>query len=156
VARNRLALVGPADSPLQVALLKKFPTAALINQMGGEQAFVVGNPETLMAGIYGKEALRKLNVADDLEPYTLYIRQMDEMFDMVLRQHAYGIFLYSSTINQAGLRVLDVLPENSHRPIAYYAVVIAGDNMNEARKFLEYLKTADAKKIFRENGFSVD
>lgn len=157
VAKNQLALVGPADSPMRVNLSERFPVMALLNTMGSEQAFfVVGNPETQMAGSYGKEALRSMGVADDLEPYTLYIRRLDQMVDMVINQRAYGIFLYSSTISREGLRVLDLFPAESHRPIDYYAVVIAGDNMDEARKFLEYLKRGAARRVLRDNGFIVD
>ena len=156
VARNRLALVGPVDSDLKVHVVKDFQTAGLINAMGGEQAFVIGNPQNLMEGIFGKEALRNLGVADDLEPYTLYIKQFDQMFDMVAKQHAYGVFLNSSIISKDGVRVIDMLPEDSHHPMDYYAVVIAGDNMAEARKFMEYLKSPDIKRLLRENGFTVD
>lgn len=156
VARNRLALVGPASSTMQADLSKPFPVADLINHMGGEPDFVVASPETLIEGTYSKEALRKLGAAADLEPYTLYVKSLDDMFDMVTRNQAYGIFLYSTTLAHSGLRVLDLLPESSHQPIHYFAVVIAGDNMDEARKFIEYLKTPDARRIFRENGFNTD
>lgn len=156
VARNQLVLVGPADNTFSVDWEKPFPVAALINAMGGEQAFVVGNPETQMSGVYGKEALRYLGVSGDLEPYTLYIKETDQMRDMITESHAYGIFLYSATIGRDGMRVIDIFPQASHHPINYFAVVVAGENMDEARKFLEYLKTPDAKKIFRENGFLTD
>jgi len=154
VAANQLALVGPADSPLHIKLSKGFPAAAIIRQMDGEQAFIVGNPETQMAGVYGKEALRNMGVAGDLEPYTLYIKPMDQMLDMIVKQRGYGIFLTSSVAANDEVLVLDTFPKNTYHPIIYYAVVIAGDNMNEARKFLEYLKSNDAKKIFRKNGFA--
>ena len=156
VARNRLALIGPVDSTLTMHLAQGFKTAPLINAMDGEQAFVVGNPETLMVGTYGKEALRNLDAADDLEPYTLYIKEPGQMLDMVRKQHAYGIFLNSAITNQDGVRVIELLPEKSHHPISYYAVAIAGENMNEARRFLEYLKSAGTKKLLRDNGFAVD
>jgi len=156
LAKNQLALVGPVDSPLNINLALRFPVTEIIHEMAGEQAFVVGHPETQLAGAYGKEVLRSLNVADELEPYTLYIKQTDQMIDMVTKQRAYGIFLYSSTISREGLRVLDLFPDNLYRPIDYYAVVIAGDNMDEARKFLDYLKTRGAKRVLRENGFITD
>jgi molybdate transport system substrate-binding protein len=155
IARNKMALVGPIDSSLKADLKQKFPVAELINHMDGEQGFVLGNPETLMEGVYGKEALRALGAAEYLEPYTLYIKQLDQMFDMVRKHHSYGLFLYSSTVSRSGIRVLDVLPEYSHTPIDYYGVVIAGENMDEARKFLEYLKGPSARKVLRENGFSI-
>ncbi len=156
VAKNRMALVGPVDSPITARIQNGFPTVPLIQQMEGEQLFVMGNPETLMEGVYGKEALRSLDVAGDLEEHTLYIKNLDQMFDMVRKQHAYGIFFYSSTISRDGVRVIDLLPENSHHPIEYYAVAIAGENMSEARKFIEYLKGSTARKILRDNGFAAD
>ncbi len=153
IARGRLALAGPGDSPLTVNLKERFPRAALINQMEGEQRFVVGHPETLMEGVYGREALRNLRVSGDLEAYTLYIKRLDEMIEMVAQHHAYGVFFHSTVIGRSDVRVLDLLPEKSHKPIEYHAVVIAGENMDEARKFLEYLKSYEAKSILQRNGF---
>jgi len=156
IARNRLILAGPADSTLTMRLSPGFKTAPLINAMEGEQAFVVGSPETLMVGTSGKEALRNLDVADDLEPYTLYIKESGQMLDMVTKEHAYGIFFNSSIAGLDGVRAIGLLPEKSYHSISYYAVVIAGENMNQARKFLDYLKSPDTKKLLRENGFVVD
>jgi molybdate transport system substrate-binding protein len=128
----------------------------IISQMAGEQLFVVGHPETLMEGVYGKEALRSLGVSEDLEEYTLYIKQLEQMLDMVRRQHAYGIFFYSTVVGMDDVRVLDLLPETSHHPVEYYAVAIAGENMAEARKFLDYLKSAPSRKVLRSKGFKTD
>lgn len=156
VAKNKLVLVGPIDSPLRLSDGGAFPVPELINQMGGEPGFVVGHPETLMEGVFGKEALRSLGAAEYLEPYTLYIKQLDQMFDMVRKHHAYGLFFYSSTISRDGIRVLEVLPDSAYHPIDYYGVVVAGENMDQARKFLEYLKSPASRKVFRENGFATN
>ena len=128
----------------------------LLREMGDEQLFVVGNPETLLEGAYAKEALRSLDANSDMEEHTLYIKHLDQMFDMVRHQHAYGIFFYSSTISETGIRVIDLFPESAHHFIDYHAVAIAGDNMGEARKFIDYLKTPAARKVLRENGFGVE
>jgi molybdate transport system substrate-binding protein len=156
LARNRLALIGPLDSPIHVRSGEVFPTTPLVREMGGEPLFMVGNPETLIEGIYGKEALRTLGVTEDLGEYTLYVKNLNDMFRMVRETKAYGVVFYSSTISQSGLRVIDLLPETSHKPVEYYAQVIAGENMDEARKFMDYLKSATAKRILRENGFFTD
>lgn len=156
IARDRLALVGPLESPIQARLAQAFPTAQIILQLGFEPGFVVGHPETLQEGIYGKEAMRNLGAAADLEPYTLYIKDLRQMLDMVARQNAYGVFFYSSVLAVPGLRVIDLFPESSHTPIQYYAVVIASDNMNQARNFMAYLKTPAVRSIFRDNGFIAD
>ncbi len=152
VAKNRLALVGPVDSPLEIDWNGKFPTARIINLIGGEPGFVVGNPDTLPEGVYARETLRTLGAAEYLEPYTLYPKQLSEMFGMVINQKAYGLFFASSISERDDMRVISVVPENLHKPIQYYAVVIAGENMTPARTFLEYLKTEAAQSIFREDG----
>lgn len=156
VAKNRMALIGPIDSTLNLKIRNSFPSTELIHAMEGEQLFVVGHPETLLEGIYGREALRNLDPNHDMEEYTLYIKNLDQMFEMVRKSHAYGLFFYSSAISRTGIRVIDLLPEDSHHPIDYHAVAIAGDNMGEARKFLDYLKSASARKTLRENGFGVE
>lgn len=156
VARNQLALVGPVGSPLKIDWKTIFPVADFIQAMGGEPNLLVGNPETLAEGIYGKDALRSLGIADDLEPYTLYIKRRSDMFDMVRQHGSYGLFFYSSALGQPGTQVIGVLPEATHKPIQYYAVVIAGENMDEARKFMSYLKSPAARKILRDSGFEVD
>jgi len=153
IARNRIALVAPTNSPLQIKLANGFPVSLLIQQFGWEPNFVVASPDILEEGAFSKEALRNLGVANDLEEYTLYIKRLDQMFDMVANHGMYGLFFYSSTIGKTGVRVLDLLPEDSHRPIEYNAVVLAGDNMDEARKFITYLKSDNAKEILRDYGF---
>ena len=153
VADNQLVLVGPQDSTFRASISKTFPTAAVISQIEGEQAFVIGNPATQSSGAYAKEALRKLGAADDLEPYTLYVKNFDQMLDMVRQSHAFGVFFSSMVQGVDGVQVMDVFPKSSHRPITYYGVAIAGDNMDEARQFLAYLKSPSAKKILTKNGF---
>ncbi|MDX1974986.1 MAG: molybdate ABC transporter substrate-binding protein [Rickettsiales bacterium] len=156
LAKNRLALVGPLDSPIHVDLAQQFPVAQIIEQIEYEPGFLVANPETLQEGAFAMQALKNMQVFDYLEPYTLYPKQMDEMYQMVTANRAYGIFYYSSTVARPGIKVLDVFPENTHSPIAYYGVVIAGDNMDEARRFLTYLHSKAAQATFKKNGFFVD
>jgi len=155
VAKNRLALVAPVTSPLSNFDGDNFPTTQLIMQFSWEPSFVVANPETLIEGGYTREALRNLGASNDLEEYTLYIKQLAQMYSMVKNQGMYGIFFYSSTIGRSGIRVLGLLPENSHKPIEYSAAAIAGDNMDEARKFLKYVQSKEAKRILENNGFTV-
>ena len=156
IAKNRLALVGPANTDIYANLADAFPIVPIIQAGGGEPSFVVGNPEFLTEGIYTKEALRNLNVADDLGEYTLYVKRLDQMFSMIANNHDYGVFYYSDAKARPDIKIIDTLPESSHKPIEYYAVVVAGDNMNEARKFLSYLQSPEAKKLLKNGGFSVD
>jgi len=154
VARGRMALVGPAGSTLQYPPGTPFPSTAIIGEIGGEPGFVVGYPQTRPEGVFGKQVMRNADPYGEMEPYTLYVKQRDQMFELVSTHGAYGLFFYSGVMARQDIRVVSVLPESLHNPIGYYAVVIAGDNMNAARKFLEYLKTPDAKRVLVQKGFS--
>lgn len=155
-AKDRLVLIGNNETSVMSAGVGRFPTFDIIKAGNGEPVFILGNPEFLMEGAYGKDAMRSFGANDDLEPYTLYVKRLDEMFDMVINQQAFGICLYSSVMDRDDMKIIDILPESAHKPIVYNAVVIASDNMNEARKFLEYLKSTEVHKILTKYGFVVD
>ena len=66
---------------------------------------------------------------------------------------SYSILLSSQLVGHSEFKVLSSL-KNQH--IFYQALVIAGDNMEVARKFLRFLRSKEAKKIFKESGFIVE
>ncbi len=156
LAGDRLVLIGPLDSEVVSQGAGRFPFVDIIKAGGGEPNFLIGNPETLMEGYYSREAMRNLGVADDLEEYTLYLKRLDQMLDMVVSNKAFAVCFYSSVSERKDMKVIDTIPEAAHKPIVYYAVVIAGDNMNQARNFLDYLKSSEVNKLFRQYGFVTD
>ncbi len=151
-ARGKLALVGGEDSKLSMKLSDNFMAAPLVHAMHDEPALLIGNPEYIPEGKYEKEALRNLGALDVLEPYTLYPKSLDEMVDQVTQHGAFGVFIYGQALLMERARIIDVFPASSHSPIMYYAVVIAGDNMVEARKFIKYLGSDAARNIIRSSG----
>jgi molybdate transport system substrate-binding protein len=159
IARNRLVLVGPQDSELAVSLAQHFPSVALIQDMqqrGTNQALAIGNPETLNEGSYAKDALRSMSALDDLGEYIVFVKRLDQLFSLIANHQAYGVLYASTVLGRSDTKVLGLLPEATHRPISYQAVVIAGDNMNEARKFLDYLQSKPAKAILKLHGFETN
>jgi molybdate transport system substrate-binding protein len=156
IARDMLVLAGPQDSPLNVDLEKEFPIAAILKQIAEEPLFIVASPEFLPEGGFSKEALRAVHAAGFMEPYTLYLKDRNQMFEMIADKGAYGVVLSSSALRRKNIRVLGTFHAHTHQPIQYYAVVIAGENMDAARGFLAYLQSPAAKIIFRKNGFQTD
>ncbi|MEZ5690709.1 MAG: molybdate ABC transporter substrate-binding protein [Rickettsiales bacterium] len=153
IASDKLVLIGPSSSKVVSMGAGRLPTNAMIEESSGNPMFLLGNPENLLEGVYGKESMRSLGIASDFERYTLYIKDLEQIFDMVANQNAFAICFHSSTIGRKGIRIIDYIPEVAHKSIDYYAVVIAGDNMDQARNFLNYLKSDKVKKIFRKYGF---
>mgnify|MGYP001317805100 CR=1 FL=1 len=155
-AKDRLVLIASVESNIVSQGAGRFPTVEIIKSASGTPIFMLGNPESLMEGVYAKEAMRSLGASDDLEPYTLYVKRLDEMLDMVVKQQAFGVCFYSSVFNRSDLKIIDMIPESAHKPIVYYAAVVASDNMDEARNFLAYLKSTEVRKLLSKYGFVID
>lgn len=150
-AADRLALVAPAGSMLGAEINNRFPVAEIIRAIDYEPLFVMPHPETLPEGAAAKESMRGVDAADYMEPYTVYLKTLPEMLEMVSLRQGYGVFLYSSVRYRDEVKVLDLFPESSHRAFMYHAVAIAGDNMDAARKFIDYLDSPRAQAILEEH-----
>lgn len=73
------------------------------------------------------------------------------IIDLIDEHNEYcGIVMKSEITNNSQMVVLASVPQVE---IDYHALVIAGDNMENARKFVEYLKSDEAKAILLGDGF---
>ncbi len=64
----------------------------------------------------------------------------DELIREVNEYRSYGVISESSALKSHNLKLVARFPEESQSKITYQGAVVAGDNMDVARKFLEYLK----------------
>ena len=70
-----------------------------------------------------------------------------------MNKEAYGILFQSNLTKNTNLRKLSI---QNDKNIFYQAFVIAGENMDIAREFLNYLKSKDVKNILSDNGYIID
>ena len=71
------------------------------------------------------------------------------VLEVILKNNRiYGIVLGSQISDR-----LKVISRLENRKIFYQALVVAGDNMDNAREFSNFLKSKQSQKIFRKNGF---
>ncbi len=146
--RNSLVCVVPAASTLHLAtaddLLRK-----------EVQHIAIGDPDHAPAGIYGKQALLQLNLWDQLG------RKLVPCADVraVLAQAELGTveaaIVYSSDADVSDrVKVAFAFPDTSHMPIVYSAGVLKhAPHPEAARKFLDFLTSSSAAKVFTEYGF---
>jgi len=104
-------------------------------------------------GKYSNDMINNLQL-HDLKLFTKLNEDKSSITNLLQNNaDSYAILLASQVNNRSELRVLS---RKKSEHIFYQALVIAGDNMDIAREFLKFLKTAQAKAIFKENGFIVD
>ena len=149
---NALVLVAPLDSPLRLAIAPGFPLAAAL----GTGRLAMGDPDHVPAGIYGREALRKLGVWNDVAGRVAAASDVRGALALVGRGEAAAGIVYASDARAApGVRVLGRFPAASHPAIVYPVAAVGARTGPLAEAFLDFLRSGEAAEAFRRHGFIV-
>lgn len=153
LADDSLVLIGPPNFAEKFDVSKSFPTGRVLLSAGADPLFVMAYPQVLPEGTPSRALLRKLDALADMEPYTVYLKEREQMRNAITRDAAFGILLASDASNHS-MNALGVFPNNLHPPVRYRAVVLAGENMDQARKFVEFMKSSPTRALFATYGFT--
>ena len=149
---NKIVLIAPRDSKTTLDVKKGFDLAKALN--GGRLA--MGNVDSVPAGKYGKEALEKLGAWDGVKDKTAQADNVRAALLLVSRGEApLGIVYSTDAAAETNVKTVGTFPEDSHAPIIYPATVIKESKANDARPFLDYLKSIKARPSFEKQGFTV-
>lgn len=144
---NRLVLITPKN--------RQTVTAVKDLSRMDVKAVAVGQPETVPAGAYAKEALRHEKLWDMIEPKAVYGKDVSQVLSYVLSGNADAGFVYASDASKSkDVRIAEEIPPSFHMPIHYPAAVIkTAKHPEEAGRFLEFLRSKEAGAIFKRHGF---
>lgn len=150
---NRIVLIAPADSPIAaVDIVPHFGLKALL----GDGYLAMGDPDHVPAGIYGKQALESLGVWGAVSDRVARQKDVRSALALVEREEApLGIVYATDAAITGRVKVVGVFPESSHPPIVYPVALVKGEETPEAEKFLDFLKTGDARAVFEKFGFTI-
>ena len=144
---NRLVLIVPLDSKLTVSGLKGL-TAPQV------QRVAVGNPATVPAGRYAKEALEKAGLWGKLAPKFVLAESVRQVLDYVRRGEVDAGLVYSTDAAIAKGKVKVIQAVTEHAPILYPIAVSASTGKKaEAHSFVDFVVSPAAQKIFSKFGF---
>jgi molybdate transport system substrate-binding protein len=149
---NRLMLIAPSDSRATIEIRPNFDLAGLL----GDGYLAMGDPSHVPAGIYGKEALVKLGVWDQVKDEVARAKDVRAALALVERGEAVlGVVYATDAAITKKVRVVAEFPRGSHPPIVYPAAIVAGNETPVAKRFLDFLKTPPARTVFEKYGFEV-
>jgi molybdate transport system substrate-binding protein len=149
---NRMVLVAPADSSLEVDIKPGFPLAKLL----GAGRLATGDPDHVPVGKYAKAALEKLGAWKAVESKLARANDVRGALALVERGECpLGVVYSTDAAVSKKVKVVGMFPEDSHPPITYPAALISGKGTPAARSFLDFLKTPEAKAVFEKYGFTV-
>jgi molybdate transport system substrate-binding protein len=118
----------------------------------------VGEPKTVPAGRYAMQALKALDLDHAVSSRLLYGESVRAVLSYVEQDDVVAGIVYGTDAKQAGdaVKVIATAEASSHDPIEYPAAVITGAaHADAAKRFLAYLSSEPAKKMFLARGFVV-
>jgi molybdate transport system substrate-binding protein len=148
---NRLVLIAPADSNVQLKIAPNFPLLAAL----GKGRLSTGDPDSVPVGKYAKSALTNLGVWDAVQNRVISADNVRTAMQFVARGEApLGVVYETDALVDKKVKVVDVFPANSHLPIVY-PVAATTTAKSSAGEFLTYLRSAAASEKFQKYKFTV-
>jgi len=147
---NRLALVAPADSKLELKIAPGFALAAALGRNG---RLATGDPESVPVGKYAHSALTSMGVWNDVADRLVRADNVRSALAFIARgETPLGIVYETDAKVEKRVRIVDFFPADSHPPIVY-PVAVTAHARPAARQFVDFLQTAPAQDIFKKYGF---
>lgn len=145
---NKIVLIVPAGSDSKIDSFEKIGDAASI---------ALGDPESVPAGQYAKEALTNLNVWDSIQDKVSFGTNVTEVLNQVAAASADAGIVYATDAASKADQVTVVAeaPEGSLEKKVIYpvAVVKATAHEDAAKAFVDFLQTPEAIQVFKSYGF---
>ena len=123
------------------------------------ETIAVGDPESVPAGQYAKEALESLGIYEDVIKKASLGSNVTEVLSWVENNSAEVGLVYSTdAASTENVEVISAVPsELLNSPVIYpVGVLKESKNKKEAELFLDFIQRDDVLKIFEQYGFSIN
>ncbi|MGI8527393.1 MAG: molybdate ABC transporter substrate-binding protein [Pseudolabrys sp.] len=148
---NKLVLIAGKDSKTDnVKIANGFNPAKL----AGDGRIAVADVKAVPAGRYAKAALESLGSWQAAEPKLAQAENVRATLAFVARGEApVGIVYETDAKIEPNVKIVGVFPDGSHPPVTY-PVAATANAKPDAMRYLQFLRSAEAKTIFEKYGFS--
>jgi molybdate transport system substrate-binding protein len=150
---NGLVLVAPAGQGKNVTIAPGLDLASVLGPAG---RLAVGDPDTVPAGIYAKQALIRLGAWAKVSGKLAPAANVKAALLLVERGEApAGVVYRTDALGDPKVQVIGAFPASSHDPIAYPIALISPGGDQAASAALAFLEGKQAKIIYAKYGFGV-
>ncbi len=150
IAGNRLVLVAPADSAIELRIGPGFGLAAAL----GPGRLATGDPESVPVGRYARSALTTLGVWNEVADRLVRTENVRSALAFIARGEAsLGIVYATDALVEKRVRIVATFPADSHLPIVYPAAATTAARPG-AREFVAALRGEPAQALLRKYGFA--
>ena len=148
--RNTLVVVTPADSALQI----HSPDDLASDEV---KQIALADPKAVPAGVYAKEWLEKFHVWDAVKPKVVPAENVRAALAAVASGNVDAGVVYKTDAEiSKSVKIVYKVPRADGPDIRYpVAVTKTSEHPEEAKRFLEYIESKKAARVFERFGFDV-
>ncbi|MDP4170240.1 MAG: molybdate ABC transporter substrate-binding protein [Bacillota bacterium] len=147
---NDLVLITNKQNPTQINSFSNLTDR-------GIKKLAIGTPETVPAGKYAMQTLKKSHIWSTVKPKIIFTKDVRQVLTYVESGDVDAGIVYMTDAKISDkVKLAAVADKSLHDPIIYPAGILkASKHPKEASKFLSYLQSKQAKAIFEKYGFKV-
>lgn len=144
---NKIVLITPKGSQLPIKSFEDIVMAETI---------AIGDPESVPAGQYAKEALENLGLWDQVSALASLGTNITEVLNWVAEGSAdAGVVYATDAASNENVEIKGEAPEGSISKVIYpVGIVKASEKQDAAKLFTDFLQSDEALKIFEGYGFT--
>lgn len=144
---NKIVLIVPKDNDKGIAVFEDIIKADTV---------AVGDPESVPAGQYAKEAFENLGLWDEVSAKSSLGTNVTVVLNWVSEGSADAGVVYSTdAASKENVIVVAEAPEGSVSPVIYPVGIVKSSTKQDASKlFVEFLKSEEALIVFEKYGFT--
>ena len=101
--------------------------------------------------------MKNLGLYKDLETHIVFTKDVRQALDYVDTENTIAGFCYASDAKMAKNSIVaEIIPSDAHSPIVYPAAILKDTkNLEEIKKFFEFLRTEESQEVFGRYGFKL-
>ncbi len=145
-AANALVLIVPTAAAA--------PTSLVNLRDSAYRAIAIGNPDSVPAGRYARQALQAAQLWDALQPKLVQAQNVRQALDYVARGEAEAGFVYATDAAAQAQKVHVAFSVPTATPVRYPVAAVASCAQKPtACEFVQFLLSAQAQAVFARHGF---
>lgn len=147
---NEIVLISNVKSNVKVDLSKSVDFAKILKN----EKMVIGNPESVPAGNYAKQAFTKLGHWDKLSKNLVTASSVRDALAFVSRGEALlGVVFATDAAIDKNVKVVSKFPASASEEVSYPIGIVKENDSAEVKKLYDFLMSPEAKKVYKKYGF---
>lgn len=146
---NKIVFIVPKESTEEFSAFEDIAKADTI---------AIGDPESVPAGQYAKEALTNLGLWEEVEKKASLGTNVTEVLNWVAQSSASAGIVYATDAAKMvdEVKVIAQVPADSVKPAIYpVGITKESKNLELSEVFVEFLKSEEIKEVFTAAGFTI-